>query len=122
MATTTCPSTVGISPSSSTALLGTKVGFVGCGTIAAAIATAVATQSIVPVESIAVSRRSVSKSSDLKEQFPDLVSVHDDNQDVVDRSDFVFVCVLPDQASRVLKELSFDKSTHNLISLVVSES
>lgn len=94
-----------------------RVGFIGCGTIASAIATGIATHANVP--SVAVSRRSEAKSSALKQSFPDLVTVHDENQRVVDESDLVFVCVLPEQADSVLENLKFDRERHRLISLMV---
>jgi pyrroline-5-carboxylate reductase len=96
-----------------------KIGFVGCGTIAAAIATGLATQTKIPLASIAVSRRSASKSKALQESFPNLVSIHDDNQEIVDQSDVIFLCVLPQYASQVLQDLKFDNAKHSLVSLVV---
>jgi len=98
---------------------GVKVGFLGCGTIASAIARGIATQTDVPIESIAVTKRSEKKSSQLQQDFPSLVSIHEDNQEIVDKSDLVFVCVLPQQTQEVLQSLSFDESRHNLISVVV---
>ena len=98
----------------------TKVGFIGFGTIAAAIATGLATQSKIELESIAVSRRSEEKSRAINESFPSLVTVHDDNQEILDQADLIFLCVLPQQTSEILKTLSFDNSRHTLVSLVVS--
>jgi pyrroline-5-carboxylate reductase len=96
-----------------------RVGFIGCGTIASAIATGIATQSNVPVASIAVSRRSQTKSAALQQRLgSDMVSIHDDNQHVLDQSDIVFITVLPQQTSQVLQALSFDASKHILVSLV----
>ncbi len=95
-----------------------KVGFIGCGTIAAAIATGLATTDGL-VSSIAVSRRSKAKSDALQQNFPDLVTVHENNQDILDRSDIVFITVLPEQASEVLQSLQFDSERHHLVSLVV---
>ncbi|CAB9515813.1 NADP oxidoreductase coenzyme F420-dependent [Seminavis robusta] len=95
-----------------------KVGFVGCGTIAAAIATGLATQDTVAIDSISVSRRSKSKSQQLKESFPDLVKVYDDNQAILNQSDIIFLCVLPNLATQVLQDLEFDDSRHTLVSLV----
>lgn len=94
------------------------VGFIGCGTIAAAIATGLASQSSVPINSICVSRRSESKSSALAAQYPNLVTVHDENQDIVDRCDVIFVCVLPQQMSEILQSLQFDSKRHTVVSLV----
>lgn len=95
-----------------------SIGFIGCGTIAKAIATGLATQNQVEISSVAVSRRSADKSQALKESFPNVVSIHDNNQEVVDRSDIVFVTVLPQQTSSILQSLSFDERRHSLVSLV----
>ena len=99
-----------------------KLAFVGCGTIAVAIATGLATASAdttqVSIESIGVSQRSTSKSAALAAQFPDLVSVYTDNQELVDSADVVFVTVLPEQVNEVLQNLKFDPSRHVLVSLV----
>jgi pyrroline-5-carboxylate reductase len=94
------------------------VGFIGCGTIAAAIATGLASQSSVSIDSICVSRRSESKSSALAAQYPNLVTVHDENQDIVDRCDLIFVCVLPQQTSEIMQSLQFDSKRHTVVSLV----
>ena len=108
-------STLSLSASDS---LSVSVGCIGCGTIATAIATGLATQDQVNLKSVAVSRRSESKSKALQESFPSLVTVHDDNQHVVDTSDIVFITVLPQQTSFVLQGLVFDKARHTLVSLV----
>jgi pyrroline-5-carboxylate reductase len=96
-----------------------KAGFVGCGTIASAIATGLMTQKQIQVESVAVTKRSREKSAALQEAFPELVHVQDSGQDVVDQSDVIFVCVLPQQTSQVLRGLKFDQERHTLVSLVV---
>lgn len=97
---------------------GCQLGFVGCGTIASAIATGLAKQTAVSVPQISVSKRSEKKSSALAAAFPDRVQVFDDNQHVVDRADVVFVTVLPEQVTEVLQGLKFDPSRHVLVSLV----
>jgi FlaA1/EpsC-like NDP-sugar epimerase len=98
----------------------TKVGFIGFGTIASAIATGLATQTDIEVASISVTRRSEKKSKALAESFPSLVSVIDDNQKILDQADLIFLCVLPQQTSQVLQDLNFDESRHTLVSLAVS--
>jgi NADP oxidoreductase coenzyme F420-dependent len=106
-----------------------SVGFIGCGTIAKAIATGLATTSTASqttnnstllIERISVTRRSDAKSKALLQSFPYLVTVFDDNQRVVDRSDIVFLTVLSQQTSQVLQALKFDSKRHFLVSLVVS--
>ena len=96
-----------------------KIGFLGCGTIASAIARGIATQTDVPIASIAVTKRSESKSAKLQSDFPSLVSIHEENQEILDTSDLVFLCVLPQLTNQVLQGVTFDESRHNLISLVV---
>jgi NADP oxidoreductase coenzyme F420-dependent len=103
-------------PSASEAV---SIGFIGCGTIASAIATGLAKQTVVAVDQISVTRRSERKSTALQQAFPTLIHVYDDAQDVVDRSDIVFLTVLPKQTSQVLQALAFDRQRHSLISLVV---
>lgn len=97
---------------------GVSIGFIGCGTIASAIAVGLAKQSTVEINSIVVTRRSEQKSSALRSKFPDLVTVcGDSNQDVVDKADIIFLTVLPAQTSAVLQDLKFE-NTQALISLV----
>lgn len=105
---------------SNSQLASTKVGFIGCGTIAVAIATGIATQKEINVDSIAVSKRSAKKSQLLAETYPDLVTIHEDNQEILDKADLIFLCVLPELTSSILKELSFNNEKHTLVSLVVS--
>lgn len=95
-----------------------SIGFIGCGTIASAIVTGICSTSTSTAK-IRVSRRTESKSSLLQVTFPDQVTVHDDNQEIVDQSDVVFLCVLPQRAAGILQSLTFDPSKHRLVSLVV---
>lgn len=113
-------STLSVSSLTSLVESGTcNLGFVGCGTIASAICTGLATQDAVTVNQISVSKRSESKSSALVTKFgAELVHVFEDNQDVVDAADVIFVTVLPQQLNDVLSNLKFDASRHVLISLV----
>ena len=94
------------------------IGFIGCGTIACAIATGLLTQTKLPVSKIYVSRRSETKSSALVGKFGEKVVVCDDNQEIVDSCDTLFLCVLPEQEEEVLKSLNMGKGK-TLVSLVV---
>ena len=98
-----------------------KLGFIGCGTIASAIATGLLTQTDRSISHVCVSKRSESKSSILAKNYPDRVTVMeaDKNQDIVDSSDIIFICVLPTQEESVLKDLNIPKEKV-LVSLVVS--
>jgi len=96
-----------------------RFGFLGCGTIASSIAQGLLRQTEFEVESVAVSRRSESKSSELKEMYPDLVTIYDDNQQILDQADIIFICVLPTQLNDVLEELKFEAG-HKIVSLVAT--
>ncbi|KAG7344534.1 pyrroline-5-carboxylate reductase [Nitzschia inconspicua] len=100
---------------------GISIGFIGCGTIASAIATGIATQNSVDINSIVVTRRSAAKSAVLQNTFADLVTISDDNQKILDQCQYIFLTVLPQQTSSVLQSLTF-KSHHSLISLVSTAS
>ena len=110
-----------------------RAGFIGCGTIASAIATSLAepnhkshlAQAGYTLQSICVTRRSESKSTELKENFgTDVVTVYESADEVVANSDLIFLCVLPQQVDSVLEDLKekgvWRKDDHTLISLVVS--
>jgi len=116
-----------------------SIGVIGCGTIASAIVTGLAraqeehepkhtshnnpdnalTHTMPEISKISLSLRSQAKSSALKEKFPKLVTVYENNQDILDQSDIVFLCVLNDQTATVLEPLTFDETRHTLVSLVV---
>jgi pyrroline-5-carboxylate reductase len=99
---------------------GLSLGFIGCGTISTAIVTGIAKQTRVDIARISVSRRSRQKSDDLAKTFPDLVTVHDDNQEIIDKCDIIFLCVLPEQANNVVRDLQFETHRHKLISIVAT--
>jgi len=97
---------------------GLSIGFLGFGTIASAIATGFSEQKNIGISSIAISQRSSEKSSLFQEKYPKLTTVYDDNQEILDNSDIVFLCVLPKHVTDVLQSLTFDKDRHTLVSLV----
>lgn len=108
-----------------------RAGFIGCGTIASAIATSLAkpnhkqylAQVGYTLQSISVTRRSESKSSKLKEEFDDVVTVYESAEEVVANSDLVFLCVLPQHVDSVLENLTkksvWRTAEQTLVSLVV---
>ncbi|KAL3920425.1 MAG: hypothetical protein SGARI_006947, partial [Bacillariaceae sp.] len=100
---------------------GVSIGFIGCGTIASAIVTGMATQKEVNIDSMVVTRRSEAKSKLLQESFPDLVTIQDDNQNIVDNCQLIFLTVLPQQTKQVLESLTF-KPGQSLVSLVSTAS
>ena len=110
---------------------------IGCGTIASAIVTGLAkyqpssatdrsnnnsssssTSSNLHIERIVVTKRSAQKSSVLQSSYPNVVSISETNQHVLDVADIIFITVLPNQTAAVLQELQFSPQRHILISLV----
>ena len=70
-----------------------------------------------------MTRRSESRSSQLKESYPDKVTVCEAAEEVVKNSELVFLCVLPQHVDDVLAELKekgvWKEGVHTLVSLVV---
>lgn len=96
-----------------------KIGFVGTGGIAEAMIVGLVSNSGYS-EPIWVTRRSELRSSRLQEQFSNVIVV-DDNQQLIDKVDTVFISVLPKQAPSVLSDLRF-RSEHLVASLVAGLS
>jgi NADP oxidoreductase coenzyme F420-dependent len=114
------------------------IGVIGCGTIASAIVTGLAkyqqqpssplssdtdgsnssSSSSLHIERIVITKRSERKSTLLQSSYPNLVSVSESNQNVLDLADIIFITVLPNQTASVLQELQFTPQRHILISLV----
>jgi len=102
---------------------GIRVGILGFGTIASAIATGLLTQNEIPIQYISITKRSERKSKSFKSQFPDKVRLITERgppglQQIVEDSDLVLLCVLPQQVDDILKEITLDSTRHTLISLV----
>jgi pyrroline-5-carboxylate reductase len=92
------------------------VGFVGLGTINAAVARGLCTCDS-SYNRFLLSPRNAAKSAALKADFPALVSVMQSNQAVVDGSDIVLIGVLPTIAQQILSTLKFRADQH-IISLI----
>jgi len=108
-----------------------RLGFIGCGTIAAAIVKGLLTTEPprknsllpIPIESIAVTSRSKQKSNSLKQSFPDVVHIYENGaQSILDNADVIFVCLLPEQISQMISSLKFDCKRHTLVSLASSNT
>ena len=97
-----------------------NLGFIGTGAIAEAMITGLmSSQSqLVSDSTFRISRRSASRSTQLKQRYPSLMVV-DSNQEIADDSDWVFLAVLPSQAKETLSEIKFSPTT-TIISLVAA--
>ena len=96
-----------------------KFGFVGTGAIVEAFVLGMLGTESFDGE-VLVSQRSESRSTMLSGKF-DQVTIGDDNQSIVNDSDWVFLGVLPKQAEAVLTELTF-RSDQQLFSMVAGVS
>ena len=85
-----------------------KLGFIGTGTIASAMVEGLM-KSNLPVEQITVSPRNADRAAELSKRF-DKVKIGKDNQDVIDQSDDVFICLRSQIAEEELKKLDFSKA------------
>jgi len=94
-----------------------RIGFIGTGAISEAIITGLF-RSEYDVSEIIVSVRNRNISSRLAERY-DRVRVCENNQDIVDAADLVFLAVLPQVAEDVLKPLRFRK-TQKIASLIAT--
>lgn len=82
-----------------------NVGFIGVGTITEAVVTGLCEAEVAGL-SILLSPRSIDRSRRLSERYA-AVEVAADNQQVVDRSELVFLAVRPQDAGEVLGALGF---------------
>jgi pyrroline-5-carboxylate reductase len=95
----------------------TTYGFVGVGTMSSAIVRGICTLPAPPCSAVVLSPRGAEKSAALATEFPALVTVAADNQEVVDKCDVVFIGVLPKHAEEVCRTLMFSER-HTVVSLV----
>lgn len=101
-----------------------SMGFLGCGKIASSIIAGFLHEpngQLHPDKVITVTSRTKEISTRLTELFPDIVNVVETAQEVVQLSDIVFLCVLPEQVPTVLSQIKLDPQRHTLISLAVSD-
>lgn len=93
-----------------------KLGFIGTGIISTAVVTGFCESGRKDLQ-IVVSPRNKERAAALHEKYPEIVSVAADNQEVVDRSDWVFAALLPQHAEEVLQELTIpeEKKFINLV-------
>ena len=79
-----------------------KLGFIGTGIITTSVVTGFCESGMENLQ-IVVSPRNKERAQMLHEKYPEIVSVAADNQEVVDRSDWVFAALLPKAAEDILK-------------------
>ncbi len=100
-----------------------KIGFIGTGVLASSIVKGICGyegHEPLPGVEIVVSPRNGETSAELAALFPN-VTVAASNQEVLDRSDWVFLSVVPRAAKEIVSGLAF-RPDHVVISLVATKS
>ena len=92
-----------------------KLGFIGTGKITSAVITGICKSSI-SYNKIIISHRNKSISNSLKKKFKK-ISISKDNQEIVDKCDWVFLSVTPTVGEKIIKDLKF-KSNQTVISFI----
>ena len=93
-----------------------ELGFIGTGIITTSVVTGFCESGMENLQ-IVVSPRNKERAQMLHEKYPEIVSIAADNQEVVDRSDWVFAALLPKAAEEILKPLHIgpEKKFINLV-------
>ena len=92
-----------------------KLGFIGTGKIASSVITGICT-SKVKYKHIFISSRNNKISLGLKKRFKKII-ISKTNQEIVDKSDWVFLSVTPNVGNKIIKDLKF-RSNQKVISFI----
>ena len=92
-----------------------KLGFIGTGNISSDVVTGIC-KSKISFQKIIVSPRNKKKAQNLKKKFKK-VSIAKNNQEVIDKSDWVFLGVLPEVGEKILPKLNF-RSNQTIVSFI----
>ena len=92
-----------------------NLGFIGTGTIASCVITGIF-KSIISFNKIYISKRNKKISQKLKKKY-NKVFIADNNQEIIDKCDWVFLSVTPNVGNKIIKELKF-KSNQTIISFI----
>ena len=92
-----------------------KLGFIGTGNISSDVITGICNSKI-SFKRIVVSPRNKQKSSKTKKKFK-RISIIKSNQDVIDKSDWVFLGVVPKVGEKILPRLNF-KTNQTIVSFI----
>ena len=92
-----------------------NLGFIGTGTIASSVITGIF-KSKISFKKIYISRRNKKNSQKLKKKYKK-VFIAENNQEIVDKCDWIFLSVTPTVGNKIIKELKF-KSSQTVISFI----
>jgi len=92
-----------------------NLGFIGTGTIASSVITGIF-KSKISFNKIYISKRNKKNSKKLKKKY-NKVSIAENNQEIVDKCNWIFLSVAPDVGNKIIKELKF-KPNQTVISFI----
>tara|TARA_B100000795_G_scaffold1276_1_gene892 strand:- start:113 stop:880 length:768 start_codon:yes stop_codon:yes gene_type:complete len=92
-----------------------KLGFIGTGSISSAVITGICNSKI-QFKKIFISPRNKIKAQKLKKRFKK-VEIAKNNQEIVDKCNWVFLSITPSVGKKIIKELKF-KSNQTIISFI----
>ena len=92
-----------------------NLGFIGAGTIASSVITGIF-KSKISFKKIYISKRNKKNSQKLKKKYKK-VFIAENNQDIVDKCDWIFLSVTPKVGNKIIKELRF-RSNQTVISFI----
>ncbi|MDC1025407.1 pyrroline-5-carboxylate reductase [Candidatus Pelagibacter sp.] len=92
-----------------------NLGFIGTGTIASSVITGIF-KSKISFKKIYISRRNKKNSQKLKKKYKK-VFIAENNQDIVDKCDWIFLSVTPATGNKIIKKLRF-RSSQTVISFI----
>jgi len=92
-----------------------NLGFIGTGAIASSVITGIF-KSKISFNKIYISKRNKKNSKKLKKKY-NKVSIAENNQEIVDKCNWIFLSVAPDVGNKIIKELKF-KPNQTVISFI----
>jgi pyrroline-5-carboxylate reductase len=91
------------------------IGFIGCGTIAKSTIEGIC-KSKIKCKKILISSRNKKNSNTLKKKYNKIL-VYKNNQDIIDKSDWVFLSITPSVGEKIIKDLEF-KTNQTVVSFI----
>ena len=92
-----------------------KIGFIGTGKIASAVIIGIC-NSTISYKKIIISHRNRSLAQSLKKKFRK-INIVEDNQEIVNSCDWIFLSVTPEVGHKIIKDLKF-RSNQTIISFI----
>jgi pyrroline-5-carboxylate reductase len=96
-----------------------NLGFIGTGKIASSVITGICTSQI-NFKKIIISPRNKKIANNLKKKYKKVI-IAKDNQEIVDKCDWIFLSVTPTVGNKIIKDLKF-KSTQTVISYISTKT